>query len=262
MPRMDLMRFILCSATVSLALLSITKPAQACSDLPNICQQREQQHQENVERARQEQENYYIRQRELQEQENVEGAPETSIPRVDPMQSRVNTSISILKLMTLNLREQQKLANDPRYQAYINGAWEFFQGKNGAVPGESCAALFSKKDGIVMLSGPDKQYKGALLTFFGKDIPRPNKAEKVKVTLTQPGDPPQTVQAFNYVHPGIEYGAITFAVPTIEAALATMEDVLSFDLAMKGKSVLKIEWHGGLAARDKLRQCVSAGIKN
>jgi hypothetical protein len=185
----------------------------------------------------------------------------SSIPRVDPMQSRVNTAISMVELMELNLREQQKLINDPRYQAYINGAWDFFQGKNGAAPGESCAAFFSKKDGIVMLSGPDKYNKGALLTFWGKDIPRPKKVERVKVTLTQPGDPPQTVQAFNYLFPGIKYGAISFAVPTIDAALATMEDVLSFDLAMKGKSVLKIEWNGGLAARDKLRQCVSARTK-
>jgi hypothetical protein len=184
---------------------------------------------------------------------------EPSVPLVDPMQSRVNTAISTLKLLELQLRERQKLAKDPKYQAFLKGAWEFFPGNNDAAPGESCAALFWKKDGLIMLSGPGKDYRGALLTFWGKDIPRPNKVERVKVTLTQQSnEPPQTVQAFNYATPGIEYGAITFAVPTIEAALATMEDVLSFDLAIEGKSVAKIQWHSGLAARDKLRECVSA----
>jgi hypothetical protein len=186
--------------------------------------------------------------------------------RPDPMRAKIDQSVGLIResldLMKLYETEKKKLIADPKYQAYLQGAWEFFQDRNGAAPGESCAALFSKKDGLVMVSGPGSGYQGALLTFWGKDIPRPNQVEKVKVTLTQQAnEPPQTVQAFNYVQSGIEYGAITFAVPTIESALATMEDVLSFDLAIKGKSVAKIEWHSGLAARDRLSKCVSARIK-
>ena len=85
--------------------------------------------------------------------------------------------------------------------------------------------------------------------------------QKVRVTLKQSNDAPQTVQAFNYKLPGEAFGAIAFAVPTIEAALAGMENEASFDLEMDGKSVARVEWHDGLAARDRLRKCVSARKK-
>ena len=106
------------------------------------------------------------------------------------------------------------------------------------------------------LSGPAGDYKGALLTFYGQDIPRPSSVQKVRVTLNQSNDKPQTVQVFNYAMPGYDYGAITMAVPTIEALLEGMEDTQSFELVMDGKSIAKVGWEGGLAARDKLRQCV------
>jgi hypothetical protein len=34
-----------------------------------------------------------------------------------------------------------------------------------------------------------------------------------------------------------------------------MLDVHAFDLALNGKTVAKVEWTGGFAARDKLRAC-------
>jgi hypothetical protein len=268
MPRMDLMRFMLCSATVSLALFSISKPAQACSDLPNICQQREQQHQENVERARQEQENYYIQQREQQEQENMERAREEqqSYTQQREIKERelLNQANSITKQMELELATEnlEQTRRDPKFQKYLNGGWDFVYGRKNAAPGEYCGALFMKKDGgMVSVMGPGGDYKGATLTFWGKDIPRPNKIEKIRATLSQSIGKPQTVQVFNYIVPNSPYGAISFTVPTIESALTAMKDVESFDIAIDGKSVVKVEWNGGLAARDKLRQCVSARTK-
>ena len=143
MPRMDWIRFMLCSATLLLALLSTNKPSQAegrCPPgmLPNNNPDFVGCAPDNSPKLG-----------------GTSGASQ-SIPEVDTMKSRVKTSISMLELMGLGLKERQKLLNDPRYQAYINGTWDFFQGKNDPAPGESCAALFSKKDGIVMVSGPDK----------------------------------------------------------------------------------------------------------
>ena len=142
----------------------------------------------------------------------------------------------------------------------MRGGWEFFQGKNGAQPGESCTAMFWRKDAIVVLSGPGGGSKRAFLTFFGKDIPSPANVKTIKVTLTQNNDVPQTVKAFNYKLPNASFGSIGLAVPTIEAALAGMEDTIRYDLVTDGKSVVNIEWYGGLAARDRLRACLSARV--
>ncbi len=38
-------------------------------------------------------------------------------------------------------------------------------------------------------------------------------------------------------------------------------DTIRYDLVTDGKSVVNIEWHGSLAARDRLRQCLSAAKK-
>jgi hypothetical protein len=182
-------------------------------------------------------------------------------PQSDPVQSILNLAFDMIKLVESSAKRVDQLTNDPKFHRYHNGGWDFFQSQNNATPGEYCTAFFWKKDGFVRLSGPGGDYKGAFLTFWGKDIPRPEKLEKIKATLSQSDGMPQTVQAFNHFLPGEVYGAISFAVPTIEMALATMKDVESFDIAVEGKSVAKVEWHSGLMARDKLRECVNARTK-
>jgi hypothetical protein len=260
MQRIDLMRFIFCSATVSL-VLSIAKPAQACADLPTICEQQRQHWEqmndigaaaEAINRAQQE---------DRAQEEYAAPRPLPPAPPYDPMQERLNQAVGLMQVMALSAGKLDSLTKDPRYQRYLNGGWDFFQGKQNAAPGEYCAAFFWKKDGFVRVSGPGGDYQGALLTFWGKDIPRPQKLETIKATLSQSSGSPQTVKVFNYMMPGDTYGAITFTVPTIEMALAAMNDVESFDIAIDGKSIAKVEWHSGLAARDKLRECVSARTK-
>ncbi|MBW4620380.1 MAG: hypothetical protein KME17_13635 [Cyanosarcina radialis HA8281-LM2] len=57
--------------------------------------------------------------------------------------------------------------------------------------------------------------------------------------------------------PDDKYGTIAFAVPTLEAALGGMEDIQSFEVAIDDRTVLKIQWHNGLMARNKLRDCAN-----
>lgn len=182
-------------------------------------------------------------------------------PPADPMQARVNLAISQFQLAAASFKRRADLMQDPRYQRYMNGGWEFFQGRTDAAPGEYCSALWSRKDGLVSLSGPGGDYGGALLSFWSEDIPRPNTADTISVTLTQNNEPPQSVKVFNYTSPGISYGAISFAVPSIEAALAGVEDVLRFKLSYQGKTIASIEWHDGNKARNWLRNCVSKRAK-
>ena len=79
--------------------------------------------------------------------------------------------------------------------------------------------------------------------------------DAIEATLTAYSS--QSVQAFNHQFPGEPYASITFAVTTIEAALAEVKDAQGFDLLIGGQSVAKLDWHGGLAARKQLEKCLS-----
>ncbi|WP_310425546.1 hypothetical protein [Chamaesiphon sp. VAR_48_metabat_135_sub] len=161
---------------------------------------------------------------------------------------------SIMKAMQGNLAERERIIKSPAYRAYMDGSWEFPQRKNG----ESCAAIFWRKDVMFLISGPGKDNKDAFLTYFGPDVPRPQSGKKVNVTLTDSSSATKTVKAFNFKSSGSSLGSIVLGIPSIDAAVAAMQDTGRMDLAMDGKSVANIEWHSGFAARDRLRQCLSA----
>lgn len=168
----------------------------------------------------------------------------------------------------LQLQQQVELLQDPEYLKYLSGSWKLFPTSTleGATLGDYCVASFfkasmdpeaNKAPVMINLSGPGGDYKGALLTFAAEAIPKPEKIETIAVTLTQNDEPPVTVKAFNYSMPNMPFGVIAFAVPTIDEALAGMEDVQSFDVKIDGKSVAKTAWHSGLKVRDEFRKCLN-----
>lgn len=166
----------------------------------------------------------------------------------------------------LQLQRQADLLQDPDYLRYLSGSWTLFPTVQAeTTPGEYCVASFFKasmdptaNDAPVMinLSGPGGDYQGALLTFAADAIPKSETMKMIAVTLIQNNYPPATVQAFNYSVPDLPFGVISFAVPTIEAALAGMEDIQSFDIQIAGRSVVKATWHSGLQVRDEFRKCL------
>lgn len=242
----------------ALVLLGAVQPVWACSDLPNICEMNAQHHQQMMDYGREAAEAYY-----WQQQEDIEAADEryydyAPTQYYDPTQVRMTVATGVVDIMANHNAKLDAIKNDPRYQAYNNGAWEFFQDVQKPVAGEYCAALYWKQEGFVRVSGPGGDYKGALLTFWGPDIPRPAKQQTIKVALYQNDEAPQEVKAFNYLLPGYEYGAIALAVPTLDALLTSMEDKIRFELKVDGKSVAKVDWHDGLMARDKLKECTLA----
>jgi hypothetical protein len=205
------------------------------------------------------QEQQIIEQGYVEEGQNEdEQEPESTSAPYDPMQARLSMAVGMAQLAATSATKADKLTKDPRFQQYQNGGWDFFQGKNDAMPGEYCLAFFWKKNGFVRLSGPGGDYRGAMMTFWGQDIPRPSRQEHIKVTLKQTKEAPQTVEAINFITPGDSYGAIAFVVPSIEALLAGMEDTQSFELEIEGKSVAKVDWHSGLMAKNKLQACINA----
>ncbi|MEE3717220.1 hypothetical protein V2H45_10720 [Tumidithrix elongata RA019] len=152
--------------------------------------------------------------------------------------------------------EQARLLHDPEYIRYLTGKW-IFPSSKGAKNGEFCTAFFSRQGVILTLGGPGGDYKGASLTFMSADIPRPKKTEVVKVTLLQNDEPPITVNALNYSNPNHSFGSIVVALTAIDPVLTSMEDFQHFDLQIDGKSIAKIDWHSGLAARDELSKCLN-----
>ncbi len=137
--------------------------------------------------------------------------------------------------------------------------WQFFQANSGAKPGEFCRAIYWQNDIIISISGPGGEYRGAMLSFIAVEPPEtfprpdnPTAIEKVKVTLKQGADPAATVTAFNT---SIGFSdEIKFAVPTIEAAMAGMDDQLKFKIDYQGNTIFELKWHSTIAAREVLSQ--------
>lgn len=200
---------------------------------------------------------YGVQQQQGQQQQ-YPGSQSDAGPPADPMGARVSAATAIFELSALEFERSAKLARDPRYQAYLNGEWKFFEDTSGKAPGQFCGALYWSKEGVVVLSGPGGAYNGALLTFSHPDFPRPQEMKVVKVSLWQTGDTkPQIVSAVSYTQGG-SMGAISLAVPTLDLALDTMLDRQSFRLELDGKVILDLTWHDGDSARAALRKCYSA----
>lgn len=235
-----------------LAFCALSSPAQACSDLPNICAAQAQHNQSMTDIA--------ATPERYDNGRYDDGGPAGERPR-DPMAEAMADIYGVAEASSAFGAELQQRMKDPEFKAaydrYHNGGWDFFQDSNNPKPGEYCSALYTKGDVMVRISGPGKDYDGAMLTFSGPDITGSPDVQKLKVTLDQSDGTSQSVQAFNYKFPGEVYASIAFAVPTIEAGLAEMKEKWGFDVLVKGKSVLKIEWHDGLAARKQLENCLS-----
>lgn len=233
------------------ALCALPGSAQACSDLPNICEMNAQHHQNMIDIAATQQ----------QQGDDSPGDYDSGpAPRYDPVAGAMSTMLSIGAMARSIGDEFEEKKKDPKFAAaldrYHNGGWDYFQDVAKPKAGEYCAALYAKGDAMVRVSGPGSDYPGALLTFSGSDIPAPRKVRKIKVTLNQSDGSSQTVEAFNYKLPNETFASIAFAVPTIEAALAEMKDKQGFELLVKGKPVAKLDWHDGLYARAQLEKCL------
>lgn len=179
--------------------------------------------------------------------------------RPDPMQAMVGAAYAQISERFQNaqrmLEERRRIDSDPQYRRLVEGQWDFFpKGEGGR--DESCAAMFSNNQGLVRIMGPGPGFKGATLTFWGTEVPKPKSVETVRMTLLQPKAPPTTVPVLNYYNPAERLGAVVFVVPSIEAALGAFEETQDFEVAQGDKSLIKIHWTGGDAARETLRQCV------
>ncbi|WP_159729405.1 hypothetical protein [Methylosinus sp. Ce-a6] len=241
----------------SIAWAGFAGPAAACSDLPNICEQQQQVHNWNMERAREAAQDYYEQQEEERQRRRDLAAEAAQLP--DKTQRLLDSTLAMANIAKNTIEDSARMTKDPRYSWVRNGKWEFFQDTHTKKPGEFCAAMFINAHGAVRVSGPGDDYRGALLTFWGPNIPKPAAVRTIQVSLMQSDDgQTQTVNAFNYTDRSYkyEYGVIALAVPTADALLSNMQDKLGFRLDVSGETVLDIGWHSGFMARDKLSRCI------
>ncbi len=180
----------------------------------------------------------------------------------DPLEDLVSTAKKEINAKEAIEQSKDRVLNNPRREKMEKGFWQFFQGKSGAKPGEFCTAVYWQKGQMISVLGPGGEYRGAMLGFIAVEpkppFPRPDnpkEIQKVKLTLTQGKDPSATITAFNRTVADFA-DEIQFAVPTIDAALAGMEDKLNFRIEYEGSKIFELEWHSGLAARDILKKCL------
>ncbi|MBN9548462.1 MAG: hypothetical protein J0H31_06150 [Alphaproteobacteria bacterium] len=251
------------SAAFTLAVLigiGSAAPVWACSDLPNICDQQQAVFEQNQEMAREAAQDYA----DQRDEERDGGQPSGPPPR-DPMDVRMDAmAAGVIAMHSAFASEIERMKKDPVAGPIIRGKWDFFQDTNNPKPGEYCAALYTNIAGFLRLSGPGGSYRGALLTFWGPDIPKPKKVRWVSVTLKQlvNNDPnntsTQTVGAYNYTEKQAKgLGVIALAVPSVDALLNNISDHLDFRLEVGGKEVQVMGFHSGLKAREKLRRCIA-----
>lgn len=185
-----------------------------------------------------------------------------AVPRENPMTAKMNAAMTAFNVTTdasAALSDSvDGILKNPNLERYFEGGWEFYRYRTGAPPGEFCAALFTRANSFMQLSGPGGDYRGAMISFITPEIPVTATVTRVQVTLEQTGFRPQTVEAFNYVLPGMTFGAISLAIPTVKDALDGFQDAATIALTVNGKKVANLEWKGGHAARDQLRSCIEA----
>lgn len=175
----------------------------------------------------------------------------------DPMQAQIDAQLGWMLMATLALEAEAEaraqLENDPQYQAYSKGKWDFGQSDAGGA--RNCSAFFATLDGAISVGGTKGDPQGTFLTFIGQAIPTPGTMRKIKVTLEQTDSAPQTVKAFNHTFEG-GMGAITFAVPLdISSASDIFVDRQDFRLVVKGEPVFDMGWHSGKKAQRAIRTC-------
>lgn len=157
---------------------------------------------------------------------------------------------------------QRALDAMPEYQAYIRGTWTFFDsGPMADGSPRRCGATFMKEGQAIMLHGNNDPGEMAMLSFVDFDsersrIPRSAEPRLMEVSLDQTGAPRANVQAFN--HEMQESGVITFAVPSMQAGVDGLIDILRTRVRLGNRQVFDLEYHSGLEAQARLRACLGA----
>ena len=170
-----------------------------------------------------------------------------------------NMAAAVMAMSKIMLQDAVRMTDDPLYLRLRDGYWQYFKPAPGVKRGDYCMAAYGTLDGIITLAGPGDDYRGAMLSFTGTQLPRPKKQSVITVTLDDGDGNPSTVRAINYATSGSQLGTIAFAVPGADAMLGGMKDATHYRLTFGKNKTFEIGWKNGNEARRKLKQCISGG---
>jgi hypothetical protein len=172
---------------------------------------------------------------------------------------RVGSAVSCVPEDDNVVQAKDKLKSDPRFAALLKGRWDFIHPAK-ARPGEFCGAVFQTQDAMIWLMGPGGEYQGALLRFYGMDIPKPTNTDKAgmgkqRITLTQAPDPAQSLTVMNNAYKQFKFGVLSIPVPSMGALVGAIEDTQTFKIEIDGRVVFNSAWTDGARAREFLKKC-------
>lgn len=178
-----------------------------------------------------------------------------------PVFALIEIGIRHLKRAHDRRKRREALEATPEYRAFLRGGWTHYD-PGPPKPGEPrrCGASFTAGGKMLLLHGDTAPGSLATLTFVDLDTERsriPPKTEPVlvEVALDQTNAPRAEVRAWQHAMSGS--GAISFAVPSLQAGVDGLLDVLRTTVRMGGREVFDLEYHGGLDAQAKLRACMA-----
>ncbi|WP_420136854.1 hypothetical protein [Sphingomonas sp.] len=139
-----------------------------------------------------------------------------------------------MTMAKIMLQDTVRMTDDPLYQRLLGGYWQYFKPAARLKRGDYCMAAYGTLDGIITLSAPGDDYRGAMLSFTATGLPHPRKQSLILVTLDDGDGNPSTVRAINYAASGTGLGIIAFAVPSADAMLNGMKDATHYKLTFDG----------------------------
>ncbi len=119
----------------------------------------------------------------------------------------------------------------------------------------SCIATFQQRGQTVSIALVGGTKPSAQLVFSGPLVPKPPKSnQRVTVSLRQPGEAAQTVQAGHSAQ-GTAGSSLMVTVPSVQAALDSIEERNAFEVVLNGAKVIDIAWEDGRTAKTALEKC-------
>lgn len=161
--------------------------------------------------------------------------------------SNINMMSAHLNLMLFEIKKRQ------------NGFWENFGPQLTVEKGfHSCSALYIQNNHYLMVWGSNKPGAQAMIMFIDANknaVMNPIDSPKIQqVTLEQTGAQPITINAIRHSLDG--YGAITFAIPTLDMAASGLRNEMNIKVTSGKHELIKMSYHAGNIAKAKLENCI------
>lgn len=171
--------------------------------------------------------------------------------RNDQISTAFNADIITMRLgLSLMLEQIEKRRN---------GFWETYGPQRTLERGfRSCSAVYLQGNHYLMIWGSNKPGAQATLMLMDTNADaamRPIEVPEIQqVTLEQTGAQPTTVNAIRHSFEG--FGAVTFAIPSLEMAVSGLQDRMNIKVTSGKQQLIEMSYNKGHVAKFWLEDCV------